>query len=129
MQVGTKTGNASDLELVVGGVVKATVRASDGKLVIAAGIDGIPMVRAWGRVGSDGTLAAGSGLTSVRNALGDYSITLSPVAPSATYAILLSTSGAGFVYPGPSTDATFHVFTTDAANAAADMSFHCALIW
>jgi hypothetical protein len=36
LQVGTKTGNASDLELVVNGVVKAILRASDGKLQLVA---------------------------------------------------------------------------------------------
>jgi hypothetical protein len=39
LQVGTKTGNASDLEFVVNGVVKAILRASDGKLAAAAGFD------------------------------------------------------------------------------------------
>jgi hypothetical protein len=45
LQVGTKTGNASDVDLLVNGVVKATLRASDGKLSLvaqllaAAGID------------------------------------------------------------------------------------------
>jgi hypothetical protein len=39
LRVGTKTGNASDLDLAVDGVVKATLRASDGKLVAVDGFD------------------------------------------------------------------------------------------
>jgi hypothetical protein len=66
LQVGTKAGNASDVELLVGGVVKAILRASDGRL--GSLLDPVNAQDADTKAARDAAIATHDGVTSPHSA-------------------------------------------------------------
>jgi len=84
-----------------------------------------PVIRASGFVTSLGALTAGQGVTTVKNSIGNYTVTLTNAAPNATYRVNATINGtvAAFVTVSSKTTTTFVVTTFGSGGSASDQSF------
>jgi hypothetical protein len=76
-----------------------------------------------GRVNADGTIAAGDGFTSVRNSIGNYTITFAPGFRIISYQATPAAGVPRFLYAAPYGASSVTMGLATAANALADDAF------